>query len=290
MPRYFYFDNDFCLICSGFLFGHTHHPHNVCLFLHSTYNSHRFLLYFCINSKLFTLLCSSPSWIYVHHSVLYWYNCRFQFLKLHIYFFSFYSLHFPFPISVSISSHFSICLKSHVYFEHFLKFSLFLNIYFEMNAFSLHILSHALPFRYVQFITWTTMKIFVHLKFLKERENLFLPSVWTLGLQIIPNTSIIHLHLVKSGFFQTLCQCRSTFLRQITNDDQPSLLSVSKPYRKLQKRLCSSLKKCNIIHHFKVNDECYMEVKKKRGQTHTHTQKNNNMCAFTDWVHTLQMI
>lgn len=181
-------------------------------------------------------------------------NCTF------IYFFSFYSLHFPFPISVSISSHFSICLKSHVYFEHFIKFSLFLNIYFEMNAFSLHILSHALPFRYVQFITWTTMKIFVHLKFLKERENLFLPSVWTLGLQIIPNTSIIHLHLVKSGFFQTLCQCRSTFLRQITNDDQPSLLSVSKPYRKLQKRLCSSLKKCNIIHHFKVNDECYMEV------------------------------
>lgn len=85
MPRYFYFDNDFCLICSGFLFGHTHHPHNVCLFLHSTYNSHRFLLYFCINSKLFTLLCSSPSWIYVHHSVLYWYNCRFQFLKLHFY-------------------------------------------------------------------------------------------------------------------------------------------------------------------------------------------------------------
>lgn len=126
----------------------------MCLFLHSTYNSHRLLLYFCINSKLFTLLCSSLSWIYVHHSVLYWYNCRFHFLKLYFYLLLFL-LFFTFSFSYLCFHFFSffICLKSRVYFQHFLKFSLFLNIYFEKNAFSLHILSHAPPFRYVQFIT-----------------------------------------------------------------------------------------------------------------------------------------
>jgi len=259
-PRYFDFDNGFCLTCSGFLFGHTHHPHNVCLFLDYSYNSHRFLLYFCINSKLSHYFIHHWVGFIVHHSVLYWYNCRFHFLKLYFYlllfllFFTFsFSYLFPFllifylfevPCLLQTFSKIFFAFK-YIFWKECLFFA-----YFKPCS----------PFRYAQFITWTTMKIFVHLKFLKERENLFLPSVWTLGLQSIPNTFIIHLHLVKSGFFRILCQCRSTFLRQIINDNQPSLLSVSKPYRKLEKKLCSSLKKCNIIHHFKVNDECYMEV------------------------------
>ena len=182
-PGYFDFDNGFCLTCSGFLFGRTHHPHNVCLFIHSSYNSHRLLLYFCISSKLLTLLCSSLSWIYSASFCSLLVQLQISLLETtFIYSFFSHSLHFPFPISLfpfllifylfeapCLPQTFSEILFAfkYIFWKEFLFFAYF-------NPYS--------TFRYVQFITWTTMKICVHLKFLKERENLFLPSVWTLGL------------------------------------------------------------------------------------------------------------
>ena len=143
-PGYFDFDNGFCLTCSGFLFGRTHHPHNVCLFIHSSYNSHRLLLYFCISSKLLTLLCSSLSWIYSASFCSLLVQLQISLLETVLLFTPFlFSLYiFLFPSLCFHFFSFFICLKPHVYFKHFLKFYLLLSIYFEKNSFSLHILSH----------------------------------------------------------------------------------------------------------------------------------------------------
>lgn len=106
------------------------------------------------------------------------------------------------------------------------------------------------------------LEIFVHLKFLKRKRKPILTECLNTGPADYPK----HLYhpLTFSKNHRILSNYASVdphFLSQITAGDQPSLLSVSKPYRKLQKRLCSSLKKMQYhTSFFKVNDECYMEV------------------------------